>query len=178
MAGRHPSVKVSTPAGAGQSLDVVYRFDPSVWGSEGWLAGSGFEGIVGGHAAGSSSGRVVAGWSAVSGGCGAGSGEDAQGQVAAGSAHSSLFGKDGTEEADHRFAVGEDPDDVGAAVVSQLRRSLGLFDQICRQTSLGKHAVWTSPPGNVSCQDTSHAACSSSWCAVPSASSLTDPATT
>jgi hypothetical protein len=48
-----------------------------------------------------------------------------------------LLGQDGADEADDRVPVGKMPTTSVRARISLLSRSLGLFDQICRQISWG-----------------------------------------
>ena len=65
--------------------------------------------------------------------CLPGLGEDVEANVAA---HLGslvvLFGQDRAGHADQGIAAGEDPHDVGAAGISRLTRSYGLFLQIVR----------------------------------------------
>ena len=68
---------------------------------------------------------------------GVGFGEGVEAEVAAGlGPFVVLFSEDSSDEADDGVAVGEDPNDVAAAADLPVE-SLGLFDQICRQNSLG-----------------------------------------
>jgi hypothetical protein len=48
-----------------------------------------------------------------------------------------LFGEDGSDEANQRWAVGEDADDVGAASDLAVESFLRVVDQIWRQIGFG-----------------------------------------